>query len=527
MKRTAMKKSITTLVAALGLAGLVLPVQANEREQLETLRQTTLNLIDLLVQQGVLNKDKADTLVKQAEAAAAESAKKRVANGDNKVVRVPYVPESVKQEIRDEIKQEVLAQAKGERWGDPGTLPDWVSRISVSGDVRLRMQRDLFSERNATPANVRAWYGIPANDFTNSREDRDRLRVRARLGISAKLSDSVSGAIRLATGSSTTDPVSTNQTLGNTGNKYSFVVDQAYLKLDPWHWLTASGGRIPNPWFATDLVWDPDLAFEGGAAKATYRFDDQRSVFLTAGGFVIQDVAPNANTQNKAKDKWLLGLQAGVDLKSMSGSRARFGVALYDYKNVEGIPNTVAAPDAYDATAPQFRQKGNSVFVDPIDTGVYKLAPKFRELAVTGQLDFAYMDPIRLILTGEYVRNIGFDAGEIRQRIGGATFIGNYNPQDKGYQVSAQVGIPKIDKAHDWNAYVGYKYLQADAVLDAFTDSDFHLGGTDAKGYFLGGNYGLDKNTWLSFKYMSADAIDGPPGGLAIDVMQVDLNARF
>ena len=31
-------------------------------------------------------------------------------------------------------------------------------------------------------------------------------------------------------------------------------------------------------------------------------------------------------------------------------------------------------------------------------------------------------------------------------------------------------------------------YAAADAVLDAFTDSDFHLGGTDAKGYYLGGN---------------------------------------
>ena len=64
-----------------------------------------------------------------------------------------------------------------------------------------------------------------------------------------------------------------------------------------------------------------------------------------------------------------------------------------------------------------------------------------------------------------------------------------------------------------------------DAVLDAFTDSDFHLGGTDTKGYILGGSFGIDKNTWFTMRWLSADPIDGPP--LSIDVLQADLNARF
>ena len=77
----------------------------------------------------------------------------------------------------------------------------------------------------------------------------------------------------------------------------------------------------------------------------------------------------------------------------------------------------------------------------------------------------------------------------------------------------------------EWQAYFGYRHLERDAVLDAFTDSDFHLGGTDAKGYFIGGNYGLNKNASVGLRYLSADQIDGPP--LAIDVLQVDLNAKF
>jgi hypothetical protein len=64
-----------------------------------------------------------------------------------------------------------------------------------------------------------------------------------------------------------------------------------------------------------------------------------------------------------------------------------------------------------------------------------------------------------------------------------------------------------------------------DAVLDAFTDSDFHLGGTNAKGWFIGGNYGLMKNVWLTGRWLTADVITGPPYG--VDVLQVDINTQF
>ena len=63
------------------------------------------------------------------------------------------------------------------------------------------------------------------------------------------------------------------------------------------------------------------------------------------------------------------------------------------------------------------------------------------------------------------------------------------------------------------------------AVLDTFADSDFRLGGTDSNGYFIGGAYGLDRNAWVSLKWLSADELDGLP--YAVDVLQLDLNAKF
>jgi hypothetical protein len=101
-----------------------------------------------------------------------------------------------------------------------------------------------------------------------------------------------------------------------------------------------------------------------------------------------------------------------------------------------------------------------------------------------------------------------------------------------GYQVGVSVGHPVIQDFGQWKIYLYYKFLGADAVVDAYTDTDFHLGGTDAKGWIFGADFGLTKNTWLSTRWLTADEIHGNQGDqfglpLAIDVLQVDLNVRF
>jgi hypothetical protein len=49
-----------------------------------------------------------------------------------------------------------------------------------------------------------------------------------------------------------------------------------------------------------------------------------------------------------------------------------------------------------------------------------------------------------------------------------------------------------------------------------------------------GASFGLASNFWIRARWLSADEIDGAPAGfgepfepLAIDVLQVDLNAQF
>jgi len=521
---TIRKKLLAIAVAAV-CSGSAAAATDDERARVEVLHETTLNLIQLLVEQGVLKQEAADEMLKKAELRAAEKsaqAQAAEAKSGKGVVRVTYIPEVVRNEIREQIRGEVVAQAKQERWGDINAVPEWIDRLKWEGDIRLRYQADLFGDANEIPEAFR----LIGQDIGNTQEDRHRERMRLRLGLNANVVSGVDAGIRISTGN-TSDPVSTNQTLGTTGNKYSLVLDRAFLKLTPLEALTISGGRIPNPFFSTDLVWDDDLNFEGVAA--TFRpWPNAERVwrpFVTAGAFPLQEIDENG-IDVRAKDKWLFGIQGGAEWAPSQTTRIKAGASYYDYRNIAGIRNPTPDDRFYDKTAPQSRQKGNTLFdidADPSDSvQVWALAPDYRIANLTLVADFAQFDPIHVTGSVDWARNVGFDEAEVRTR---ATQYVDYDLGADGYQVKLTVGHPTVNDFEKWQVFVGYRYLETDAVLDAFTDSDFHLGGTNAKGFFVGGSYGLYKNTWLAARWMSADEVTGLP--LSIDVFQLDLNARF
>jgi hypothetical protein len=515
------KKLHTKLTSlAVALAFGVGSAQADERAELETLRQTTLNLIQILVQQGVLTQEKSDLLIKQAEVKARETvaAQKKAEAG---VVRVQFVPESVKKQITEQVREEVVAQAKMERWGDANAVPEWVDRFKLTGDIRMGYQGDRFAEGNAPEF----FQQVQGQNVSNTTEDRNRLRLRARLGVSAKITPDISANLRLATGG-LTDPVSTNQTLGQNNNKYSFVLDRAFVKArsdEVLPWLTVSAGRIPNPWFSSDLVWDDDLNFEGIALHIDPNVQTTRAwrPFATLGAFPLQEIEQSGTV--KAKSKWLVGAQVGLEWVPSTKTRAKLGLAYYDYRNISGERNEFGQV-AFNGTAANTRQKGNTLFNIDNDgvttTNLYALAADYQLLNLTGMVDLAVFNPVHVMLSGDYVKNIGFSRSKTLERSGI-----DLEPQTRGYMARLAVGMPDMLLKNDWQVSVAYRYLEADAVLDAFTDSDFHLGGTNNKGFILGAQYGLSKNTWLSARWLSSNEIRGLP--LSVDVFQLYFNAKF
>ncbi len=544
---------------------------ADEKQELLEIKNTTLNLIDALVEEGLLSRQKADALIKKAEAkAAAEAGQAKTAKSSTTaaaagagaaaavqepdVVRVPYVPEFVRDEIRQQVKTElrddVLADvkqtAKTERWGIPDALPQWLSRVHFFGDLRLRGEADLYASDNGMNDYLNfnainlAGGIIPAgrSAFLNTTEDRYRGRLRARVGMNIDLTDNLMAGFRVTTGNFR-NIVSTTQTLQNLEGRFQLGLDWAYLQYDNYtsndfNWLTLQGGRTPNPWLTTDLVWDDDISFAGLIAKfrtglgpddSLYAMDkNPQSLFLTAAIIPLQETAFDFPADFDFINKWLVGVQTGLDWTFEDQSNVKFGVAYYHYFNTQGVLNSLNST-ANDPTAPFVVQKGNTMFDirndDNPDTELFALASKFHIFNLTGRYDYAGFAPIHLIATVDYARNLGYNKAEVARLVG----IDNYAARVNAWSVQLQAGWPKIRKWADWNLFLTYKYLQRDAVLDAFTDSNFHFGGTDAKGFIVGARFGLTYHTWLQGRWMTANAIDGPP--LGIDLLLLDLTTEF
>ncbi|NQW99320.1 putative porin, partial [bacterium] len=96
---------------------------------------------------------------------------------------------------------------------------------------------------------------------------------------------------------------------------------------------------------------------------------------------------------------------------------------------------------------------------------------------------------------------------------------------DLAWYSAFQVGMPALEKLGDWQSAIGYRYVESDAVVDGFTDSDFGGGGTNVQGFTLGANFALSRLVRLGFSWMSSNEIAGPP--LSTDTLQFDINAKF
>jgi hypothetical protein len=555
--------------AAICLAALLAIAPATAHAQSD--ESATERLLQILVKNGVVTKDQAESLGKQARAEAqaakatahantsqpAPTKDKPVAPG---AVRVTYVPETVRKQIAAEVKQQVMQQATEEGGAEPNAIVGWTQRIRVTGDVRLRGDYNMFASGNnnqfvdfnaingtSNGYDVNSGVGPP---LLNTTADRTRARLRARLGVEATIADWVNANVRIATGSDHS-PVSTNQTAGSPGDfaKYALWLDQAAIIMRPDENLTVSGGRFANPFWTSDLMYDDDLNFDGLAISARAKATRDIGGFIVAGGFPVFNTDFNLGSTNnlktKSNDAYLFAGQVGTDWKPLDKPySARFAIGYFNYQNVQGKESSLcSAPTSYgscstDGTRAPFLQFGNTVFpIRNISTlngtstaqpEFYGLASRFGILDVHGQTLLTFFHPIDIRPEFEFVQNLSFDPNAINRNLPVNNITGTNNAfvgSGTGYMVRVAIGHLTLDAANDWNLAVAYKYLGSDAVLDALTDSKFHLGGTNAKGFVLTGNYALDRNIWLAGAYYSTGAVSGP--AYSVDTLMLDLNVRF
>jgi hypothetical protein len=567
-------------------------------------QNVTVNLINRLVEKGILTQEEATEMIKTAEADAeaarsdAAATKAELARAQALIpevppaaapagtpdfislaedtVSVPYIPEMVKSQMRDQIKQEIMDQARSEKWASPRSMPDWLPRFRFNGDFRLRAEADLFPSGNDNTGafpnfnaiNTGQPFDTAGTTFSpqlNVDQRREKLKLRARFGVDVDLEDGFTAGFRLGTGE-TDIPVSENQGLGTANgaqggdfSKYAIWLDRAFVRYDlgtdPKKRLTFLAGRFDNPFFGTSMIWVDDMGFDGLAIKGTYQIGKNTTPFLTAGAFPVFNTDLNFSSTNPAKfkstDKWLYAAQFGTDLKIGKDFEAKVAAAYYYFVNVAGKLSTPFTPinitDAgnTDDLRPSFAQKGNTYMalrdiVPNVNNNYgtinqwqyYGLATGFREMAITGRLEYNHYEPFQIALIGEFVKNLAFNKNTVA-----AQAVNNFGPisangtggafqgGDMGWTVDFRVGNAALEKRWDWRANVGYRYLESDAVIDGFNDNDFGGGGTNVKGYILGGKLALSKRVWLGMSWMSTSQIAGPP--LKADTFWFDINAKF
>jgi len=536
-------------------------------------QSATAKLVQRLVERGLIDPAEAEALIAQAEAEA------RAANAQaESVKRVPYVPEVVKDEIRGDIKREVLEEAKKNNWAAPNLLPEWTKRLRFYGDARLRYEIDNMGTGNAVdyypdfnainsgkPFDVN--FRDPSSErWLNTNRRRSRVRLRARFGAEADIGQGFFTELRLGSGDSAT-PVSLNQTLGGSGgnfSKYQFWLDRAAIRYE--HLFGHAGlevllGRFENPFFRTDLIWDENVNFDGAALRSSVPLGGGFRSFFSAGVSPIFntafDFAAERPDKFKSIDKWLYAAQVGADWRPAERVGLKLGVAYYFFDKVQGRVSsdcdthisTITCDT--DHSRPSFAQKGNTYrplrtpSIAALDSELidgasryqfFGLSSLFRELVATARFELLALSELKLGAEGEVVRNLGFRPSSIAPDA-----VNNFKPcaaddsacrddppyggGSLGYLARLSLGTPRMDRRWNWNIAVTYRYLQSDAVLDSFTNSEFALGGTNNKGFVAAAAVAIADNVVLTARWLSSDVVVGPQ--YSIDVLHLDLMARY
>ena len=386
-----------------------------------------------------------------------------------------------------EIKTETQEQVKKEiSQGKYSSLPAWVQNIKLKGDLRLRYQ---YKHEKAI------------NDYA---KDTQVGRVRARLGLEAKINEKLLAGIGIATSSG--DPRSTNVTFGDTStssggdggysSKFSIRLDYAYAKYSPWPWLNFVGGKMLLPdtlWEPTDLIWDTDITPEGAIVQLNKNLGSNASVFMNTGALI-----ETADTSTNADTLMAYLVQPGINYKFNDTFSLKGAFTYYDFSNMKHA----AFPTA------SWYKSTNSKLGTNWKYGFRMISPA---------LEFKVMQPFKALGLG--VESLKF-FGE---------YVNNLAVSDKnsGFSTGFQLGNEKIEKRGDWQLRYIYAMLEKDSVPDFLPDSDRYGGKTGIRSHEGALSYGLGKNTSLGLDIYRSWNIIGTSTKAPETLVQVDWNMKF
>lgn len=377
-----------------------------------------------------------------------------------KKVLTPNEGKIILEETKIEVNKQ-NAEAKNDM------IPKWVQTFKWNGDFRLR------NEWRQNP-------GIVPNLAGDN-----RLRFRARVGFTTDINKETLFGFRLASGSAT-DSTSTNQTMGTMFTSKYIGIDRAYIEYRPT-WLAKNlkliGGKMPNPLWVTDMIWDEDVNPEGIALQYEYPLMKDLNLFANLGGFVYNDLFGTTYTNStivpaETSAAYIVEPQIGLDYKLQENLSLKGALA---YMNVSNLANHPVM------NAQGGGPRGNSIYykIPVADSNPY-YKYGFDIINPRIQLSTKVFDvPLKFI--GDYAHN--FQAP-------------NHND---AWQLGSILGEGK--KAREWEIGYFFRRVEKDSIMGELSDSDFgygvystltsntaYSGGTDHFGHILKLKYNITDN---------------------------------
>lgn len=407
-----------------------------------------------------------------------EAHKQRTAELENRINQLE-ARQRLEERSPSKKMDEVAAKAETVQ---PNGVPDileWAAKARWYGDFRYRYEY-IDDDRPKDGA---------------ARPDRHRNRIRARLGLDAKVNDEWSLGFRVAGG--TADPVSSNQTLDEAFSSKPLWLDRAFFTYQPngFEGLSAMGGKIGNPFLSVgknELIWDSDLNFEGAAVKYAMPLGDKTSLNVCGGGFYVNEESGGADTS-------LWGAQAYLKHQIANPTYVLAGASLFCYGNIEGSESLAAEWDDDDE---EFF--GNSHVTDAggdeVFAGDYDLLELFVEVGTE-------LAGLPVVVHGDWVHNA----------------VAADEDEDTGWLVGGTIN--RARKPGSWEFSYDYRDIEADAVVGQFSGSDFIGGGTGGKGHRFGFALAVAKNVVAALTYYNNTIQRGSE--YDYDRLQADLKLKF
>ena len=349
-------------------------------------------------------------------------------------------------------------------------LNDSVSELNISGDLRMRYQYDSKDAQLS-----------PAQGGGSNVTQRSRARFRLRLNAEYALGEHWFAGVGLSTNQ---DSSSGNQTFDGGFSKYGIYISKAYLgwKND---WAKVVVGKASNPFYTTDLVWDPDINPSGVFESIAFHKlggDD-------GGGAGYAKDGKTAAPHSSSASPWELTLNAGQMFYNDNAESNRdgdtktdayvFETQLVASYNFGGVKATIAPAWFYEnAASLSGVVRGNNSFQD--NALVSGATRNLNLLLAPGDLSFKLGDlPTKIMWDFSYNLEGSKRAQDILRLRGNPG--GEHKSQDNlAYLVGFQVGQNK--KEGDWSLLANWRQTGIAAVDPNLHDDDFALGELNTRG---------------------------------------------